>query len=170
MTVPNVPFYLSAADTEFNANNYASDILSKAGVPAPRYCSSLAGKSSAPPVTIVTPPSSNLSVSAPPTMQFYTSGGNIYWKSTGNSTYSGQYTTGIGKLKITIVSRVGWPTITWSGMSDGVLFTPDATIRSVAVDMQYGADDEWVDFKSEVFDATGTILIATHYFSLESYA
>lgn len=50
MTVPAKPFYLSAADTEFNANNYASDILSKAGIAAPRLCGDLAGKSAAGPI------------------------------------------------------------------------------------------------------------------------
>ena len=46
MAVPNLPFWLSAAHTEFNNNRWASNILSLAGVPAPRNCSALAGRSS----------------------------------------------------------------------------------------------------------------------------
>lgn len=46
MAVPNLPFWLSAAHTEFNSNRWASNILSLAGVPAPRNCSALAGLSS----------------------------------------------------------------------------------------------------------------------------
>lgn len=45
MTVPAKPFWLSAADTEYNANNWASDMLSKAGIAAPRYAGDLAGRS-----------------------------------------------------------------------------------------------------------------------------
>lgn len=47
MAVPNVPFWLSQANTEFQANGWASNILSLAEVPAPRNCSALAGKSAA---------------------------------------------------------------------------------------------------------------------------
>ena len=45
MAVPNVPFWLSQANTEFAGNGWASNILSKAGIPAPRNLSALAGKS-----------------------------------------------------------------------------------------------------------------------------
>ncbi|MGL5156142.1 MAG: hypothetical protein ACRC9H_14640, partial [Aeromonas veronii] len=44
--VPALPFYLSQANTEFSGNGWASDILSKAKIPAPQWLSSLAGKSS----------------------------------------------------------------------------------------------------------------------------
>ena len=47
MAVPNVPFYLSQANTEFKANGWASNIMGKANVPVPGWCSQLAGKSSA---------------------------------------------------------------------------------------------------------------------------
>lgn len=47
MTVPNVPFYLSQANTEFSGNNYASGILLKAAINAPVLVSTLGGKSSA---------------------------------------------------------------------------------------------------------------------------
>lgn len=43
--VPNGPFYLSQANTEFSGNGYASDILAKAGVPTPRLLSQLMGRS-----------------------------------------------------------------------------------------------------------------------------
>lgn len=43
--VPNVPFWLSKANTEFGGGGAASTILSKAGIPAPRWLSNLAGKS-----------------------------------------------------------------------------------------------------------------------------
>lgn len=43
--VPNGPFYLSQANTEFAGGGLASTILTKAGVPAPRLLSALMGKS-----------------------------------------------------------------------------------------------------------------------------
>lgn len=43
--IPNGQFYLSQANTEFSGSGYASDILAKAGVPAPRLLSQLMGKS-----------------------------------------------------------------------------------------------------------------------------
>lgn len=46
MAVPNLPFWLSAAHAEFGSNRWASHVLSLAGVPAPRHCSALAGRSS----------------------------------------------------------------------------------------------------------------------------
>ena len=46
MAVPNVPFYLSQANTEFSANGWASNIMGKAGVAVPGWCSQLAGMAS----------------------------------------------------------------------------------------------------------------------------
>lgn len=43
--IPNGPFYLSQANTEFGGGGWASTTLSKAGVPAPRLLSALMGKS-----------------------------------------------------------------------------------------------------------------------------
>lgn len=43
--VPNVPFWLSQANTEFGGGGAASTILSKAGIPAPRLLSQLGGRS-----------------------------------------------------------------------------------------------------------------------------
>lgn len=43
--VPNVPFWLSQANTEFGGGGVTSTILSKAGIPAPQWVSNLAGKS-----------------------------------------------------------------------------------------------------------------------------
>lgn len=43
--VPNVPFWLSQANTEFGGNGWQSNTLSLAKVPAPQWCSQLAGKS-----------------------------------------------------------------------------------------------------------------------------
>ena len=45
MAVPNVPFWLSQANTEFAGNGWASNIMSKAGLAVPGWASSLAGKS-----------------------------------------------------------------------------------------------------------------------------
>lgn len=54
MAVPNVPFWLSQANTEFQANGWASNIMGKAGVAVPGWCSQLAGRSA---VTVIgTPP------------------------------------------------------------------------------------------------------------------
>lgn len=47
MAVPNVPFWLSQANTEFAGNGWASNIMSKAGLAVPGWASSLAGKSAA---------------------------------------------------------------------------------------------------------------------------
>ncbi len=46
MAVPNVPFWLSQANTEFQANGWASNIMWKAGVAVPGWCSQLAGMAS----------------------------------------------------------------------------------------------------------------------------
>ena len=46
MAVPNVPFWLSQANTEFQANGWASNIMGKAGVAVPVWCSQLAGMAS----------------------------------------------------------------------------------------------------------------------------
>ncbi len=46
MAVPNKPFWLSVANTEFAANHWASNILSKATLSLPRYAGELAGRSS----------------------------------------------------------------------------------------------------------------------------
>jgi len=46
MTVPNKPFWLSQANSEFGGNGWASSILSKAGLSVPRWAGDLAGKSS----------------------------------------------------------------------------------------------------------------------------
>lgn len=45
MAVPNLPFWLSAANTEFSANGWGSDILSKAGLGTTGLLGQLAGKS-----------------------------------------------------------------------------------------------------------------------------
>lgn len=45
MAVPNIPFWLSAANTEFSANGGGSNILSKAGLGSTGLLSQLAGKS-----------------------------------------------------------------------------------------------------------------------------
>lgn len=46
MTVPNVPFWLSDANSEFGGNGWASDICAKAGLALPADLKSLAGRSS----------------------------------------------------------------------------------------------------------------------------
>lgn len=45
--VPNGPFLLSQANAEFGGNQWASNILAKANLPAPRLLSTLMGKSAA---------------------------------------------------------------------------------------------------------------------------
>lgn len=54
MAVPNLPFWLSAANAEFSANGWGSNILSKAGVAVPGWCSQLAGKSAFVPTNTLT--------------------------------------------------------------------------------------------------------------------
>lgn len=54
MAVPNVPFWLSQANTEFQANGRASNIMWKAGVAVPGWCSQLAGKSAFVPTNTLT--------------------------------------------------------------------------------------------------------------------
>ena len=46
MAVPNAPFWLSQANTEFAGNGWASNIMGKAGVAVPGWCSQLAGMAS----------------------------------------------------------------------------------------------------------------------------
>lgn len=46
MAVPNLPFMLSQANTEFKGNGWGSDIRTKARLPAAGWLSELAGKSS----------------------------------------------------------------------------------------------------------------------------
>lgn len=46
MTVPNKPFWLSQANSEFGGNRWVSNILSKAGLSIPRLAGDLAGRSS----------------------------------------------------------------------------------------------------------------------------
>lgn len=54
MAVPNVPFWLSQANTEFQANGWASNIMWKAGVAVPGWCSQLAGRSAFTPTNTMT--------------------------------------------------------------------------------------------------------------------
>ncbi|WP_339009468.1 hypothetical protein [Aeromonas popoffii] len=46
MTVPNIPFWLSDANTEFGGNGWATDICAKAGLALPVNLINLAGRSS----------------------------------------------------------------------------------------------------------------------------
>ena len=46
MAVPNLPFMLSQANTEFNGNGWGSDIRTKARLPAAGWLSELAGMAS----------------------------------------------------------------------------------------------------------------------------
>ncbi|UNU87616.1 hypothetical protein [Aeromonas dhakensis] len=45
MTVPNKPFWLSQANSEFGGNGWASNIISRAGLSVPRWVGELAGRS-----------------------------------------------------------------------------------------------------------------------------
>ncbi|QWL58227.1 hypothetical protein HQ400_07880 [Aeromonas jandaei] len=45
MTVPNIPFWLSDANTEFGGNGWATDICAKAGLALPANLKDLAGRS-----------------------------------------------------------------------------------------------------------------------------
>ena len=54
MAVPNGPFWLSQANTEFQANGWASNIMGKAGVAVPGWCSQLAGRSAFTPTNTMT--------------------------------------------------------------------------------------------------------------------
>lgn len=47
MTVPNKPFWLSQANSEFGGNGWASNVLSQAGLGLPRFVGELAGKRAA---------------------------------------------------------------------------------------------------------------------------
>lgn len=54
MAVPNAPFWLSAANTEFKGNGWGSDIRTKARLPAAGWLSELAGKSAFTPTNTMT--------------------------------------------------------------------------------------------------------------------
>lgn len=45
MTVPNKPFWLSQANSEFGGNGWASNIMSRAGLSVPRWIGELAARS-----------------------------------------------------------------------------------------------------------------------------
>ncbi|MGL4843972.1 MAG: hypothetical protein ACRC2Y_05050 [Aeromonas veronii] len=47
IAVPAPAFWLSQANTEFGGNQWGSNILAKAGLPAPQWLSNLAGKANA---------------------------------------------------------------------------------------------------------------------------
>lgn len=54
MAVPNAPFWLSQANTEFSANGWGSNMLSKAGLGSTGLLSQLAGKSAFTPTNTMT--------------------------------------------------------------------------------------------------------------------
>ena len=54
MTVPAKPFWLSAANTEFSANGWGSNILSKAGLGTTGFLGQLAGMSAFIPTNTLT--------------------------------------------------------------------------------------------------------------------
>ena len=54
MAVPNLPFWLSAANAEFSANGWGSNILSKAGLGTTGLLGQLAGRSAFTPTNTMT--------------------------------------------------------------------------------------------------------------------
>ena len=80
MAVPNVPFWLSQANTEFQANGWASNIMWKAGVAVPGWCSQLAGMASLKQIASIqsvvtgnnTPPYATFSYNASTNQTIYT--------------------------------------------------------------------------------------------------
>ena len=90
MAVPNIPFYLSAANTEFAGNGRASNIMSKAGLAVPGLASSLAGKSA---VTVVgSPPGTIRSAKGAPYGAVFNNGNTVFVHNNGGSQQTVQLT------------------------------------------------------------------------------
>lgn len=70
--IPSGAFWLSQANTEFQGNNWASNVLAKANKPAPRWLSNLRGMSA---LTLIQNP--------PGLSQEF----SIYWNAADNKTY-----------------------------------------------------------------------------------
>ena len=125
MPVPNKPFWLSQANTEFGGNGWASNILSKAGLALPRMAGDLAGMSA---FAILNDPGSPYGNPGDGVIQFWRSGNDIW--SGGTNISDVQLTKGVCQIRIRHTGGDG--SVYFSGASNNVAFTPDGTRRGVA--------------------------------------
>lgn len=156
MAISSPSFYLSEANTEFAADGYATNIMSKAGVATPAYLSVLAGMSA---LTVLNAPPSNIDkMKGTVGLLFNLSGGNIYWyKRVGTVITSAQFTTGAGKLRLSVYDAANDAGIIFTDATENTTFTVDATKRGVELDMGSAVYDTWADYKVELFDLGGTL-------------
>lgn len=132
MTVPNVPFWLSDANSEFGGNGWASDICAKAGLALPADLIDLAGRSA---LTVIgTIPTVVNTTSGAPYLYFTFNGTNTIVSHNNGATNNA---VAIVKGRPYIHIRNGG--ITYVGTSDGTWFQPDANSRGVRLDGVKGA-------------------------------
>ena len=124
MAVPNLPFMLSQANTEFNGNGWGSDIRTKARLPAAGWLSELAGKSNF--ILINAIPSIIEPGTSLGTVKFFIRSGTTYM-----SHNSG------GNKELQMFNLPVWCMITadagmtFEGCTSGVWFLVDTTRRGV---------------------------------------
>lgn len=124
MTVPNKPFWLSQANSEFGGNGWTSNILSKAGISIPRYVGELAGKSA---FSIIRNPGNPVAENADGMLYFWRSGNDVWGGGSGIT--NAQLTKGICQIRVRHTGGDG--VVIFSGTSNNSVFTPDGTRRGV---------------------------------------
>lgn len=132
MTVPNVPFWLSDANSEFGGNGWASDICAKAGLALPADLINLAGRSA---LTVIgTVPTVVNTTSGAPYLYFTFDGTNTYVSHNNGATNN---VVAVTRGRAFVNIRNGG--ITYVNCSDGGWFQPDANSRGVRLDGVKGA-------------------------------
>lgn len=147
MTVPNIPFTLSQANTEFGGTGRASDIMNKAGLGTTGLVSRLQGKSALVLLNGVTTPVKTFcwfyyDAATNTTNQVHNQGGV-------------QQTVQIFRGKAWVRIRNGG--VTYNGCSDGQWFLADATNRGVYVTLAGVTRSVSIDFSAQ---QGGTIVYA----------
>ena len=127
MAVPNKPFWLSQANSEFEGNGWASNILKKAYLPTPGLVGDLAGKSAF--VSIIGEPGSPIGENEDGMLYFWRSANDIWAGGTGISDV--QITRGMCQIRIRYTGGGDDGTMIFSGAESNVAFSPDETKRGV---------------------------------------
>lgn len=119
MAVPNVPFWLSQANTEFQANGWGSNILSKAGLGTTGLLGQLAGRSA---VSVIgTPPGTVHTVKKAPYFSIYNGAANtVFQHNNGGTVQTINLTSGVATHVRFTLQTGGNATPTFNNCSDGV--------------------------------------------------
>ncbi|MEL3918129.1 hypothetical protein [Aeromonas enteropelogenes] len=125
MTVPDKPFWLSQANSEFEGNGWASNILEYAFLSTPGLLGDLAGKSSM--VSIIGRPGSPIGENQDGMAYFWRTGNDIWSGGTGIPDI--QLTSGMCEIRIRYTGGGGSGTMIFSGVESSVAFIPDETKR-----------------------------------------